>query len=170
MITLPYPGLRPFEEADGPVFFGRQAQIASLLRRLEKNRFVAVIGSSGSGKSSLVRAGLLPAIKSGFLFSKAEWLSVAVRPGGNPYKRLADELLKVRPQSAVTSASSDFDRSFRKTLRLTDAGLVKAISILGLNPETHFLIIVDQFEELFSFRADISNHHDSAPRDEASAF
>jgi putative ribosome biogenesis GTPase RsgA len=62
MITLPYPGLRSFEEADGPIFFGRQAQIASLLRRLEKNRFVAVIGSSGSGKSSLVRAKLLPAI------------------------------------------------------------------------------------------------------------
>ena len=81
-LQLPYPGLRPFEEVDGPIFFGRQTQIAVLLRRLEKYRFVAIIGSSGSGKSSLVRAGLLPAIKRGFLIENAHWVPVVIRTRG----------------------------------------------------------------------------------------
>ena len=63
----PFPGLRPFEFHENHLFFGRDTQTDELLRRLRLNRFVAVIGSSGSGKSSLVRAGLLPDLYGGFM-------------------------------------------------------------------------------------------------------
>ena len=62
----PYPGLRPFQDSEAHLFFGRAAQTDELLAELERSRFVAVLGSSGSGKSSLVKAGLLPALHGGF--------------------------------------------------------------------------------------------------------
>jgi hypothetical protein len=58
----PYPGHRPFDTGEGHLFFGRDQQVLDLLDRLARNRFVAVLGLSGSGKSSLVRAGLIPAL------------------------------------------------------------------------------------------------------------
>ena len=63
----PYPGLRPFEASDAEYFFGRDRQVDDLLVGLRDHRFVAVLGMSGSGKSSLVRAGLIPALKAGHL-------------------------------------------------------------------------------------------------------
>ena len=65
MNRLPYPGLRPFERTEAKLFFGRADQLNRMLARLEENRFLAVVGSSGSGKSSLVRAGLLPILEKG---------------------------------------------------------------------------------------------------------
>jgi len=62
LLTMPYPGLRPFEEKDHPLFFGREVQVNGTLHQLEDRPFLAVVGSSGSGKSSFVRAGLLPAV------------------------------------------------------------------------------------------------------------
>ena len=72
---MPYPGLRPFEAEDEPLFFGREAQVSAMLHQLEDHRFVAVVGSSGCGKSSLVRAGLLPVIHEGFLLGTSDWLT-----------------------------------------------------------------------------------------------
>lgn len=83
--THSLPGLRPFEAADQPVFFGRESQISAILRQLEDHRFVAVVGSSGSGKSSLVRAGLLPALREGFLFGATDWVISIIKPGNAPY-------------------------------------------------------------------------------------
>ena len=91
-LVMPYPGLRPFKAEDQPLFFGREAQVGAMLRQLEDHRFVAVVGSSGSGKSSLVRAGLLPAIHEGFLLGSTSWLSLIFKPGSQPYQRLAHEL------------------------------------------------------------------------------
>ncbi|HYY27285.1 MAG TPA: hypothetical protein VE860_05040, partial [Chthoniobacterales bacterium] len=169
-LRIPYPGLRPFQEADGPIFFGRQKQTAVLLRRLQKHRFVAVIGSSGSGKSSLVKAGLLPAIKRGFLIETANWIPVVIRPGRDPYQRLGDALLDLLPSAELHTTAKEFELSFRKTLRLTDSGLVNALSQLKLDSKAHLLIIVDQFEELFSFRSPLTDSDRHASRDEASAF
>jgi len=63
----PFLGLRPFEAQDDYLFFGREDQVDDLLTRLRQTRFLAVVGTSGSGKSSLVRAGLVPALRGGFL-------------------------------------------------------------------------------------------------------
>ena len=85
----PYPGLRPFETDESHLFFGRDQQVAELVGRLERNRFVAVVGVSGSGKSSLVRAGLIPALERGRVSEAGRrWRMVVTRPAGAPFERL----------------------------------------------------------------------------------
>src|SRR5579872_2321522 len=99
MQLRPFPGLRPFGFEDRDFFFGREDQVYSLYRLLEHSRFIAVVGSSGSGKSSLVRAGLLPVIDEE---SKGEggrkWRFATLHPGDAPLRALAD---------AVTSLAQD---------------------------------------------------------------
>ena len=78
----PYPGLRPFERYESKIFFGRQKQVDELLQRLKDGKFLAVLGASGSGKSSLVKAGLLPGLEKGYMGELgAKWRIVELRPG-----------------------------------------------------------------------------------------
>jgi energy-coupling factor transporter ATP-binding protein EcfA2 len=89
IIPCPYPGLRPFGTDEADRFFGRGRQVSDMLAKLEGRRFMAVVGVSGCGKSSLVRAGLIPAIRDGFLSSDAErWRIALMRPGEAPFTRL----------------------------------------------------------------------------------
>jgi energy-coupling factor transporter ATP-binding protein EcfA2/predicted nucleic acid-binding Zn-ribbon protein len=89
----PYPGLRPFEADQAHLFFGREEQCDDLLTRLARHRFVAVVGSSGSGKSSLVRAGLLPSLYGGFpVATGSTWKIALMRPGIAPIDNLASAL------------------------------------------------------------------------------
>ncbi|MBC7816973.1 MAG: hypothetical protein IAG10_08810, partial [Planctomycetaceae bacterium] len=95
----PFPGLRPYEQADAPLFFGRHTHVAEMVSLLEQRRFLAVVGASGSGKSSLVRAGLLPAICDGYLAVDSDpeddiWRIVIMRPGDDPYRALAEALVE----------------------------------------------------------------------------
>lgn len=161
---MPYPGLRPFEEMDDAIFFGRQKQVAALLRALDRNRFVAVVGSSGSGKSSLVRAGLLPAVRRGFLLSTTQWETITVHPGVHPYQNLE---LELRPLLGAVDGSAD---DLADTLRWTDRGLIKALEKSRLEPGKNLLLVVDQFEELFAYRHGGPRADASATRSEASAF
>ena len=162
-LAIPYPGLRPFEEADHLLFFGRNEQANQLLMRLEDSTFVAVVGSSGSGKSSLVRAGLLPLIRDGFLFGTEDWKIAVVRPGHEPYQQLAHKLAEFR-----NDVPSD---DVLATLRRSDDGLLDAVHQLCGNPETH--VLIDQFEELYGFRragGGTRSQQNWASRDDASAF
>ena len=84
----PFPGLLPFQEKDRYYFFGRDRETGELLRRLEQNRFLAVIGVSGSGKSSLVHAGLKPELR----FGPTPWRIVEMKPGGGPRVQLEKAL------------------------------------------------------------------------------
>src|SRR5882724_7490646 len=89
----PYPGLRPFDIDETHLFFGRNEQIAELVSRLTRSRLVAVIGVSGSGKSSLVRAGLIPAMKRNSDRSgQARYRVVVMQPAGAPFQNLARKL------------------------------------------------------------------------------
>src|ERR1700740_549692 len=89
----PFPGLRPFEASEGHLFFGREGQSEEILRRLRLHRFLAVVGSSGSGKSSLVRAGLLPYLYGGFLAGAgSHWRVALFRPGSGPIGTLCPRL------------------------------------------------------------------------------
>jgi energy-coupling factor transporter ATP-binding protein EcfA2 len=175
-LVMPYPGLRPFTTEDQPLFFGREAQVSAMLRQLEDDRFVAVVGSSGSGKSSLVRAGLLPAIHEGFLLGSTSWLSLIFKPGSQPYQRLARELQRATRLDEKTPATSTNpplnadEMSCVPTLRQTDRGLVEALTSSGISPETNVMVVVDQFEELFAFRLANSSRDNVASRDEAAAF
>src|SRR5262245_48137263 len=85
----PYPGMVPFDEADSERFFGREQEIQELIERLRLHPFLAVIGASGSGKSSLVRAGLIPALRKSRAFGPGQWLVRAMRPGEQPLASLA---------------------------------------------------------------------------------
>lgn len=92
----PYPGLRPFERYESKVFFGRQQQVDELLHRLKKQKFLAVLGASGSGKSSLVRAGLLPGLEKGYMGEVgSRWRIAELRPGDAPFERLAEGLKEI---------------------------------------------------------------------------
>src|SRR5512132_2259179 len=87
----PYPGLRPFEADEADLFFGREQHVDALLKRLWGSHFVAVVGESGAGKSSLVRAGLLPALQAGFVVEAgSDWRVAVMRPGASPLTALAD--------------------------------------------------------------------------------
>jgi energy-coupling factor transporter ATP-binding protein EcfA2 len=89
----PFPGLRPFRTEEDYLFFGREKQTAELLTLLRKHRFLAVVGTSGSGKSSLVRAGLLPELQGGTMTQAGSvWEIALMRPGGTPLVNLAQAL------------------------------------------------------------------------------
>jgi WD40 repeat protein/energy-coupling factor transporter ATP-binding protein EcfA2 len=93
----PFPGLRPYEQSDAANFFGREAQINDLVRLLKAERFVAVSGVSGCGKSSLVRAGLIPALNKGLLpIDQQRWRVAEMTPGAGPIQNLAAELARLK--------------------------------------------------------------------------
>lgn len=92
----PYPGLRPFLRDEVDIFFGRERQIDRMIEQLREHRFLAVTGTSGSGKSSLVRTGLLSALEAGFLDSAGgRWRIIDIRPGSKPFAALIPALLQV---------------------------------------------------------------------------
>jgi WD40 repeat protein/energy-coupling factor transporter ATP-binding protein EcfA2 len=161
----PFPGLRPFEANESNLFFGRDVQIDELQQCLQRNRFVAVVGTSGSGKSSLVRAGLLPSYKKDFTAGGNQiWRVATFPPGQDPIGNLARALNK--RDVLGTNQSDEWGAIvIETTLRLGDLGLAELARIrLPLNE--NLLIVVDQFEELFRFKAD--KPEDAA--DEAAAF
>src|ERR1700723_4033787 len=93
LLFNPFPGLRPFEAEEDHLFFGREKQTDELLRRLRSSRFLSVVGTSGSGKSSLVRSGLIPSLQSGFMATAASsWGIATIRPGEDPIGHLAEAL------------------------------------------------------------------------------
>lgn len=164
----PFPGLRPFERDEDHLFFGREKEIDELLRRLRVTRFLSVIGTSGSGKSSLVRSGLIPALYSGAMVKAgASWRIAVLRPGEDPIGQLAaalshPEILETDPQIAGTTSVV-----LEATLRRSTRGLADAVRFAHLPPHDNVLVVVDQFEELFRFR---NNRRIDNSRDEAVAF
>ncbi len=143
----PFVGLRPFEREDSLYFFGRRSQTAELLEQLHRNRFLAVLGRSGSGKSSLIRAGLIPALLGGFLVEdRDKWLIAIMKPGGSPRHNLAQALLDIASGPVVEISEleqeieHDQEQAITRYLRDHIAG------------DTNVLILVDQFEEIFQFR------------------
>ena len=148
----PYVGLRPFEFHEAALFYGRGEHIAEMVRTLRKGHFLAVVGSSGSGKSSLVRAGLLPAIAAGFMDGGEEdtdWRFAIMRPGLDPYGNLLRELLpQLAPGQTLDPTLVEFRRH---TLRGGPRGLVEAVGDSLLPEATRLVVLVDQFEEIFRF-------------------
>jgi len=135
----PYKGLRAFAEADASDFCGRDLMTAELLDAVAQHRLVGVVGPSGSGKSSLVRAGLLPALRAGRVPGSDRWLITDLYPGVDPFVELATALLRV----AVVHPDNLIDR-----LRNPET-VVDAIN-RALPDDTELLVVVDQFEELFT--------------------
>jgi len=149
----PFPGLRPFEQDEDYLFFGRDGQSDEILRRLRLTRFVAVVGVSGCGKSSLVRAGLLPSLHGG-LMSEAgsDWRIALFRPGNNPIGNLASALNTGDILGKAKIASDIKTKITEATLRRGNLGLIEVIKRAKLPSHENLLVVIDQFEEIFRFK------------------
>ncbi|HST53284.1 MAG TPA: hypothetical protein VLJ61_14835 [Pyrinomonadaceae bacterium] len=163
----PFPGLRPFDTDEYNLFFGRDGQSDELLARLGRTRFLAVVGTSGSGKSSLIRAGLVPALYGGLMAQTGSaWRIAVMRPGSDPVGNLARALSR---DDVIGSQEVDDDVQatiIETTLRRSTLGLVDAVRQARLASYENVLVVVDQFEELFRFRS----MREGGSEDDAAAF
>jgi energy-coupling factor transporter ATP-binding protein EcfA2 len=150
----PFPGLRAFDVEDNQYFYGRDQHLAELLDRFDNQHFLAVIGPSGSGKSSLVRAGLLPELQGGNLAgTSSHWRIGTCLPGDNPMLALATAVASIaHPGGTRPELLEKYANNVKLTLQRSSVGLLQAVGELGLADEESVLIVVDQFEELFTYR------------------
>jgi WD40 repeat protein/energy-coupling factor transporter ATP-binding protein EcfA2 len=151
----PFPGLRPFKIEESHLFFGREGQSDEVLLKLSKSRFVGVIGPSGSGKSSFIYCGVLPILYGGFLTDASpNWEVVVTRPGSGPIDNLSESLLQSsRDYNMADTEDKKIKRTIVSTLlKSSSLGLVEAIQQSRRSADVNYLILVDQFEELFRFK------------------
>jgi WD40 repeat protein len=153
--ACPYRGLEPFDERHANLFFGREDDTRRLCERLSDTRFVAVLGASGSGKSSVVKAGLIPALRADAVPHSAEWTIRTMTPGGNPLAGLGAQLAHV---SAGDSMQRTVD-ALAADQRTVD--LAVALATADKPTDHRFVLVVDQLEEVFTLCQD---------EDERSAF
>ena len=148
-VSNPYKGLVPFDEADTGQFFGRERLVERMLARLggpgPRNRFLAVVGPSGSGKSSVVHAGLVPALRAGGVPGSDSWFIATMTPGTHPFESL---------ERALTTVAVSMPPTLLEQLVAQPSGLRR--SIQGLLPDevSPLVLVVDQFEELYTMTGD----------------
>ncbi|MBN1991575.1 MAG: protein kinase [Anaerolineae bacterium] len=156
----PYRGLQAFEEEHAEFYFGREALIGRLSEKLKQtltataagetqtSRFLAVLGASGSGKSSLVQAGLIPALRLGVLPGSDRWVIRVMKPGSRPLEELAWQL------AAILGGEERSEAKNRLFKQLTVDGrtlhLLTRMAWWRTAPECRLLLVIDQFEELFT--------------------
>ena len=158
--TVPFVGLRPFDTADAAWFFGRDLETPALTQKIRANRFTAVVGPSGSGKSSVVRAGVVPLLQSD------GWQQIIATPGSAPLAQLARALAGAEADDRLAEA-----RRFRfdALLRASAFGLAEIAETL--RPDApRLLLVIDQFEELFRYGDEASGTMRAAMREESRAF
>ena len=150
----PFPGLRAFTPDDAPIFFGRGRETDGLVSRLGNPtvRFLTVVGASGSGKSSLVAAGLIPRLKDGAIAGSQDWAWFRFTPGevgDNPFMALAMLFKDALQQQGQPP------RDFADRLEKNPAALVELrdLALTGKPAWAELLLYIDQFEELFTLAA-----------------
>src|SRR4029450_10256288 len=141
----PYKGLRAFAEGDAEDFFGREALTEHLVERLGQTRFLAVVGPSGSGKSSVVRAGIVPRLRQGALPGSERWSVVEMFPGGYPLEELEAALLRAADSSPA---------GLLEQLEQDERGLLRAGKRILADDESEVVLVVDQREEVFTLVED----------------
>lgn len=148
----PFKGLEAFQQTDAHFFFGREDLVRKSMQRLGKTRFLAVVGASGSGKSSLVRAGVIPQLRDGKLPGSDRWPIIIFKPGHSPAEALATRLLPLLPGRESTERLS----SVGKTLG-SNGGLHRLAeeALANLPEEARLVMVIDQFEECFTLANDM---------------
>ena len=171
VLENPFPGLRPFREGEEHLFFGRENQVDRMVDKLAATRFLAVVGTSGTGKSSLVNCGLKPALHRGVMASAgSSWSMVYLRPGGQPLRSMARAFAESVFASVQSEGISPLD-FVSATLDMSSLGLVDLFECAHFSPGTNLLVVVDQFEELFRYaRTGDSREDASGLSGEAVAF
>ena len=140
----PYRGLEAFDEEHADLFFGREAAVQRLLEQLKSCRFVAVIAPSGSGKSSLVRAGLLPALRQKAMTGIPDWVVCKLTPGPAPLNALGTELLQLPERGGLQRTVARMARDSRALHQSV------ALALARHAPSSRLVCVVDQFEEIFT--------------------
>ncbi|HEU4714698.1 MAG TPA: HEAT repeat domain-containing protein [Pyrinomonadaceae bacterium] len=144
--TSPFPGLRAFKAADAPIFFGRERETDALVKRVEENPVVAIVGASGSGKSSLVGAGLIPRLL--LTTSNEGWLPITTTPdylgSGNPFSALAASLLRDLGSVEQRELATALSKNSKLLGEICREALDRRPS------QARVLLFIDQFEELFT--------------------
>ncbi len=160
----PFPGLRPFGIDECHLFFGRENQVDEILLKLSQNRFIALLGYSGSGKSSLMHCGVIPILYGGFMTNEGpNWNVVVSRPGGSPIENLAEALL----QKALATPKNEEDHAIKHKvisalLKTGSQGLVDIAKHYKAITGENLLILIDQFEELYRFAEQNSENKNEA--------
>jgi WD40 repeat protein len=144
----PYRGLEVFDEAHAAFFFGREDDTARILEKLRTTRFLAVLGPSGSGKSSLVRAGVLPALRNDAVPGSGDWRIAVMVPGARPLASLAAQLAQL-PGAETMQRTVDGLSTDERTL-----DLAVTLGMAGGGAHGHTVLVVEQFEELFTLCPD----------------
>ncbi len=151
----PFPGLRPFSPDESNLYFGREGQIDEILQKLSVNRFVCVMGYSGSGKSSLMSCGLIPVLQGGFIVhSSANWHIILTRPGTDPTSNVCDSILDYLIENKRVAAEDRHTvKTFYQSVLRTYGtyGLVEVCRIIQEEFKDNVFILIDQFEEIFRF-------------------
>ena len=151
----PFPGLRPFSLDECHLFFGREGQADEILVKLANNRFVTVMGYSGSGKSSLMYCGLVPVLYGGFMTQTGpHWNAIISRPGTSPLNTLAESIVDYLIHS---NQILEEDRTIHKAiinsvLRSGPEGLVEVSRFIQTHRKENIFFLIDQFEEIFRYR------------------
>jgi WD40 repeat protein/energy-coupling factor transporter ATP-binding protein EcfA2 len=167
-LANPFPGLRPFSVEESHLFFGREGQCEIVLGYLAKNRFAAVTGASGSGKSSLIYCGLIPALYGGFISrAGSKWRIITTRPGNSPVENLAEAIASGENHQADAEGLDISKQIIYTILRRSSFGLVHAVRQIKLTRDENILLILDQFEELFRFK---ESRKDSTVLNETEAY
>jgi serine/threonine protein kinase len=146
----PYAGLSSFQENDAGKFFGRNREVAAMVTRIRDRPLMAVVGSSGVGKSSFVRAGLVPALKR----SGEQWETLVVRPGRKPLDSLAGLIAPMVATAANLADDIDEQKKLVETLRKEPGHLGHVLRLRARRDNRRLLLFVDQFEELYTQVAD----------------
>src|SRR5262249_41130913 len=134
------------ENAD--MFFGRDADIQRLIEKLKSSRFLAVLGASGSGKSSLVRAGLVPALRAGELTGSGQWSIFTIKPGPRPIEALALCMAQLAGDSDQLGAVRRLQDHFRADQQALH--LASQLAARSHDADWRTVVVVDQFEEIFT--------------------
>lgn len=144
----PFPGLRAFRPEEGHLFFGRIESTSKVVNRLIENRFVAVIGASGSGKSSLVLSGVIPSLLQENEKGKKIWSYIVIRPALNPIDNLAGELSALSAGAAFTYMPT---ANVAASLHNRSEGIIDIVNKIRKNLRQQIVIVIDQFEEIFRY-------------------
>lgn len=144
----PFPGLRPFAPEESDLFFGREKESEEVLSKLLQNRFVTVIGASGTGKSSLIYCGVLQKIKFINKNKDSSWKIITFRPGNNPFSNLSEAISeKIKgtglPEIPIENILTD--------LQLNNDGIAYSLNKYLGKDNSKILLVIDQFEELFRY-------------------
>lgn len=144
----PFPGLRPFTPEESDLFFGREKESSEVLEKLLKNRFITVIGASGSGKSSLIYCGVLPKISQPGNDKSSLWRIISFRPGNDPLGNMGQAIIDYLAESGLEKVGMD---SLLLEIHLNSDGITSAIKKHLIKGNEKVLLVIDQFEELFRY-------------------